>query len=430
MANKPLNFDLTPDELAAGRHQPKISSNYTGVNWSKGKGKWQAEGKFNGKWVGLGVHDTEVAAAKKWDEWAHPLGKSVNFPEDFAGKKVVVLRPAALPEANARARGEGFATARDAAAGRPARAAYAGEVSAQELEDLKGNAASLGKLPTRRGAPKDRSELPTAAPAKGKSKAAPKKRRAKGRDSDDDSSSSSKDDREDSDSEEDSEEEAVAPPVSEEALEAAAAAAEAPAAAACRYEGSQGPSDYELLRLKNIARNQEAMKALGLDAGSNVAGRRGKRPKKRPKKAQAAEAPKKKEKAAKKAPKKAAKSSKWPCHMVRLACRLFAFCHFRRLLSLLFCLFFLFSIFPSLNLYLHIPVLTSNFSRIDVFVISLCCLPPVASAPFSTRRPTPFAGSAKRPGSRAWARRPPRPRRARPSLARRATSSCPPAASP
>ena len=91
MANKPLDFDLTPEELAAGRRKPKTSSKYTGVCWLKGRSKWRAKGKINGKAVYLGSHNTEVAAAKKYDAWAHPLGKTVNFPEDYAGEKALML---------------------------------------------------------------------------------------------------------------------------------------------------------------------------------------------------------------------------------------------------------------------------------------------------------------------------------------------------
>jgi len=79
LTDKPLNFDLTPEELAAGRHQAKKSSIYTGVSWSKGKGKWQAYGHMNSKFTHLGLHGTEIEAACAYDKWAHPHGKQVNF---------------------------------------------------------------------------------------------------------------------------------------------------------------------------------------------------------------------------------------------------------------------------------------------------------------------------------------------------------------
>ena len=331
LTNKPLNFDLTPEELAAGRHQAKKSSIYTGVNWFKSKGLWRAIGWMDGKRTHLGLHDTEIEAARAYDKWAHPLGKNLNFPDDYKGQKVATLayvRPAALPEEEARARAMSLSADRAAfEASRPfSSRSFTGEILAQELHDLQTNAASLKKIPTKRGPPKDRSLLPIVVRAKGKGSVKAKKKKSHLRNIESDDSSSSGSDI-GSDSSSDSSSDGSSSDGDdndkENKKEWSSSKATANKTNGPGDESSQEPSDYELLRLQNIARNQAMMEALGLDSG-NKSSNRHKRSDKHSKKKSAKDKDASKESttATKKAP---AKNSKWACHMVQYSARIVRF---------------------------------------------------------------------------------------------------------
>jgi len=80
MTAKPLNFDVTPGELAASRHPLRMPSIYRGVSWYPQKGKWRAHGSFKRKQAYLGYHETDVEAARAYDTWARKYGRPVNFP--------------------------------------------------------------------------------------------------------------------------------------------------------------------------------------------------------------------------------------------------------------------------------------------------------------------------------------------------------------
>jgi hypothetical protein len=58
------------------------TSSYVGVRWHKASQKWQAQIYHEGTVTHLGLFDTEVDAAKKFDEKASSLGRPVNFPFD------------------------------------------------------------------------------------------------------------------------------------------------------------------------------------------------------------------------------------------------------------------------------------------------------------------------------------------------------------
>jgi len=141
---------------------------------------------MSGKRTHLGLHDTEIEAARAYDKWAHPLGKNLNIPEDYRGQKVASLAyvlPAALPkrEACAHAMSSAFeCTAVEV--GRSDRCfSSTGEISPQELHDLQTNTESLKRMPIKRGPPKNRSLLLTAVRTKGKSKAPPREATTKER---------------------------------------------------------------------------------------------------------------------------------------------------------------------------------------------------------------------------------------------------------
>ncbi len=51
------------------------------MTFSNGKRKWEARSSLNGVKVNLGVHDTEIEAAKTYDKWAKINFKTPNFFE-------------------------------------------------------------------------------------------------------------------------------------------------------------------------------------------------------------------------------------------------------------------------------------------------------------------------------------------------------------
>jgi hypothetical protein len=57
-----------------------IVSQYKGVCWHIGREKWQAFAFIDGKKSFLGIHGSEEAAARAYDERAGPLGRPANFP--------------------------------------------------------------------------------------------------------------------------------------------------------------------------------------------------------------------------------------------------------------------------------------------------------------------------------------------------------------
>ena len=72
---RPLNFPKASDGALVG---PSL---YKGVSWDRGKKKWRAQLKQGGKKSSLGYFDNEEAAARKYDEAAGIIGRSLNFPK-------------------------------------------------------------------------------------------------------------------------------------------------------------------------------------------------------------------------------------------------------------------------------------------------------------------------------------------------------------
>jgi hypothetical protein len=66
-----------------------VSSKFYGVGWHKGKKKWQAYVRHNGKQVFLGGNfDTEIAAAKAVDVWLRENGRAAEANFDESGEFV------------------------------------------------------------------------------------------------------------------------------------------------------------------------------------------------------------------------------------------------------------------------------------------------------------------------------------------------------
>jgi len=194
------------------------------------------------------------------------------------------VRPAALPEKEGRAQANNSASERTVIkVGKPPICfSCTDEISAQELRDLQTNTESLKRMPTKRGPPKDRSLLPNVLHTKGKGRAPPKKtmpkkRNRHSRNSEGDSSSSSSSsssnnsngnsescssDYDSSDSSDSSSDCDYRCKRKRKKSSSKSGAHDGTVDMNCR-----GSSEYELLRLKNIFRDQEVLKALGSDVG-------------------------------------------------------------------------------------------------------------------------------------------------------------------
>jgi hypothetical protein len=65
-----LHLNFPTDGSEPGTTPPNVISQYRGVSWHKRELKWQASIDINGKHTNLGHFQTEVEAAKKYDEAA------------------------------------------------------------------------------------------------------------------------------------------------------------------------------------------------------------------------------------------------------------------------------------------------------------------------------------------------------------------------
>lgn len=76
---RPVNFPAADSGQAHAVKGAK-SSQYRGVSWHSAAKLWYAGMRVNNKSVSLGYSKDEAAAARKYDEAARPLGRTVNFP--------------------------------------------------------------------------------------------------------------------------------------------------------------------------------------------------------------------------------------------------------------------------------------------------------------------------------------------------------------
>ncbi len=57
------------------------TSKFIGVSWDKRRGAWWAKINVNGQRIDLGLHESEVGAAKKYNEAAKKFGRPTNVLE-------------------------------------------------------------------------------------------------------------------------------------------------------------------------------------------------------------------------------------------------------------------------------------------------------------------------------------------------------------
>ncbi len=62
----------------------RFTSKYKGVSWHRAGQKWRSQMYAGGTYTHLGLYDSEVEAAKKFDERARLMGRPVNFPDPSA----------------------------------------------------------------------------------------------------------------------------------------------------------------------------------------------------------------------------------------------------------------------------------------------------------------------------------------------------------
>jgi hypothetical protein len=99
--NKPMNFPLEPGQLKATKRAPRTPahlrvhkgpSDFVGVSWCYSNQKWSVKIFKEKKLTFLGYFSDEVDAARRYDEEAALLGRSMNFPAEPWQRKATKRR--------------------------------------------------------------------------------------------------------------------------------------------------------------------------------------------------------------------------------------------------------------------------------------------------------------------------------------------------
>jgi len=93
-----VNFPTEASGVQALKGGRGGTSRFIGVSWHKSTHKWEAGIKIAGKKTGLGHFADELEAARKYDEAAIKIGRSLNFPRDAEVAYLPIVAPL-LPQA-------------------------------------------------------------------------------------------------------------------------------------------------------------------------------------------------------------------------------------------------------------------------------------------------------------------------------------------
>lgn len=91
--NRRANLRIGDNALNAGNRDRKASSQYPGVTWSKGTGRWLAQGTINGQHHFLGRYDSEIEAAQVYLKWRERHGLPPLADPDGRYRRAIDWKP-------------------------------------------------------------------------------------------------------------------------------------------------------------------------------------------------------------------------------------------------------------------------------------------------------------------------------------------------